>query len=147
MEKIALSPCFPTMHAHVFGAALRTLQHQVQWYIASNVTVLQERQEHARMCRAAQVAPIPADIQDRRVEITGPVDRKMVINALNSGASVYMADFEDSNAPTWCANSARMCPACLLRHPLWCACGRELVLCAPPCIDICHGRRCTCIFL
>ena len=49
-----------------------------------------------------QVAPIPGDIQDRRVEITGPVDRKMVINALNSGASVYMADFEDSNAPTWC---------------------------------------------
>ena len=49
-----------------------------------------------------QVAPIPEDIQDRRVEITGPVDRKMVINALNSGANVYMADFEDSNAPTWC---------------------------------------------
>lgn len=47
------------------------------------------------------VAPIPADLQDRRVEITGPTDRKMVINALNSGASVFMADFEDSNAPTW----------------------------------------------
>lgn len=47
------------------------------------------------------VAPLPADIRDRRVEITGPVDRKMVINALNSGASVFMADFEDSNAPTW----------------------------------------------
>jgi len=46
------------------------------------------------------VAPIPADLQDRRVEITGPVDRKMVINALNSGASVFMADFEDSNSPT-----------------------------------------------
>ena len=57
------------------------------------------------MRRCAQVAPIPADIQDRRVEITGPVDRKMVINALNSGASVYMADFEDSNAPTWCARA------------------------------------------
>ncbi len=52
-----------------------------------------------------QVAPIPEDIQDRRVEITGPVDRKMVINALNSGANVYMADFEDSNAPTWCASA------------------------------------------
>lgn len=48
-----------------------------------------------------QCAPIPADISDRRVEITGPVDRKMVINGLNSGASVYMADFEDSTAPTW----------------------------------------------
>ena len=48
-----------------------------------------------------RVAPIPADLQDRRVEITGPVDRKMVINALNSGANVYMADFEDANSPTW----------------------------------------------
>jgi malate synthase len=48
-----------------------------------------------------QVAPIPADLLDRRVEITGPVDRKMIINALNSGASVFMADFEDSNSPTW----------------------------------------------
>ena len=46
-------------------------------------------------------APIPADLTDRRVEITGPVDRKMIINALNSGANVFMADFEDSNAPTW----------------------------------------------
>ncbi|MDN5201771.1 malate synthase A [Fulvivirgaceae bacterium BMA10] len=48
-----------------------------------------------------QVASIPADLQDRRTEITGPVDRKMIINALNSGAKVFMADFEDSNAPTW----------------------------------------------
>ncbi|HEX8171023.1 MAG TPA: malate synthase A [Thermoanaerobaculia bacterium] len=47
------------------------------------------------------VAPIPDDLQDRRVEITGPVDRKMIINALNSGANVFMADFEDANAPTW----------------------------------------------
>src|SRR5450432_3810217 len=46
-------------------------------------------------------APVPADIQDRRVEITGPVDRKMIINALNSGASVFMADFEDANTPKW----------------------------------------------
>ncbi len=45
-------------------------------------------------------APVPADIQDRRTEITGPVDRKMIINALNSGAKVFMADFEDSNSPT-----------------------------------------------
>ncbi|MDH3495181.1 MAG: malate synthase A [Gemmatimonadota bacterium] len=50
------------------------------------------------------VAAIPRDLQDRRVEITGPVDRKMVINALNSGASVYMADFEDANSPTWANN-------------------------------------------
>jgi len=47
------------------------------------------------------VAPIPKDILDRRVEITGPVDRKMIINALNSGAKVFMADFEDSSTPTW----------------------------------------------
>src|SRR2546426_981418 len=48
-----------------------------------------------------RVAPAPADLLDRRVEITGPVDRKMVINALNSGARMFMADFEDSNSPTW----------------------------------------------
>src|ERR1700691_394560 len=47
------------------------------------------------------VAPIPKDLEDRRVEITGPVERKMVINAMNSGANVFMADFEDSNSPTW----------------------------------------------
>jgi malate synthase len=47
------------------------------------------------------VAAIPEDLKDRRVEITGPVDRKMIINALNSGANVFMADFEDSNSPTW----------------------------------------------
>lgn len=49
------------------------------------------------------VAAIPDDLQDRRVEITGPVDRKMIINALNSGARVYMADFEDAHSPTWAA--------------------------------------------
>jgi malate synthase len=48
-----------------------------------------------------KVAPIPADLLDRRVEITGPVDRKMIINALNSGARVFMADFEDATSPTW----------------------------------------------
>jgi len=48
-----------------------------------------------------KVAPVPADLQDRRVEITGPTDRKMVINALNCGAKVFMTDLEDSNSPTW----------------------------------------------
>ncbi|MBV6655173.1 MAG: malate synthase A, partial [Mameliella sp.] len=48
-----------------------------------------------------KVAPLPADLLDRRVEITGPVERKMVINALNSGAKTFMADFEDSNTPNW----------------------------------------------
>ena len=47
------------------------------------------------------ISPVPPDLRDRRVEITGPVDRKMIINALNSGASVFMADFEDATAPTW----------------------------------------------
>jgi malate synthase len=50
---------------------------------------------------AWSVAPAPDELQDHRVEITGPTDRKMVINALNSGARVFMADFEDSTAPTW----------------------------------------------
>ena len=48
-----------------------------------------------------KVAPIPADLLDRRVEITGPVDRKMIVNALNSGAKVFMADFEDASSPTF----------------------------------------------
>jgi malate synthase len=48
-----------------------------------------------------RIAPVPDDLQDRRVEITGPVERKMMINALNSGARCFMADFEDANSPTW----------------------------------------------
>ena len=48
-----------------------------------------------------KIAPIPPDLQDRRVEITGPTERKMIINALNSGANAFMADFEDANSPTW----------------------------------------------
>jgi len=56
---------------------------------------------HVRDDPSWRVAPAPPDLADRRVEITGPVDRKMVINALNSGARVFMADFEDANSPTW----------------------------------------------
>ena len=56
---------------------------------------------HIRADHSWKVAPVPADLQDRRTEITGPVDRKMVINALNSGAKVFMADFEDATSPTW----------------------------------------------
>lgn len=56
---------------------------------------------HIREDMSWKVAPVPSDLQDRRVEITGPTERKMVINALNSGAKVFMTDFEDSNAPTW----------------------------------------------
>lgn len=60
-----------------------------------------ETRESVRENNTWMCAPPPADISDRRVEITGPVDRKMVINGLNSGASTYMADFEDSSSPTW----------------------------------------------
>lgn len=56
---------------------------------------------HIREDASWQVAPIPGDLQNRRVEITGPVERKMMINALNSGANVFMADLEDANSPTW----------------------------------------------
>ena len=56
--------------------------------------------KHIRDDKSWRVASIPADLQDRRTEITGPVDRKMVINALNSGAKVFMADFEDATCPT-----------------------------------------------
>jgi len=68
-----------------------------------NAGALPEFAEETRNVREAAwtVAPVPESIQDRRVEITGPTDRKMVINALNSGARVFMADFEDANAPTW----------------------------------------------
>ncbi|MCI0650647.1 MAG: malate synthase A [Planctomycetes bacterium] len=52
-------------------------------------------------CGEWRIAPVPADLADRRVEITGPVDRKMIINGLNSGARVFMADFEDATSPTW----------------------------------------------
>ena len=60
-----------------------------------------ERPSFVRAPADFTVAPAPADLQDRRVEITGPVERKMMINALNSGAKVFMADFEDANSPTW----------------------------------------------
>ena len=76
-----------------------------------------------------RVAPIPHDLVDRRVEITGPVDRKMVINALNSGANVFMADFEDSNSPTWLNNLAGQteCSGCRPRRHHLRQSGRETV--------------------
>ena len=57
--------------------------------------------KHIREDDSWRIAPEPDDLQDRRAEITGPVDRKMIINALNSGAKVFMADFEDANTPVW----------------------------------------------
>jgi malate synthase len=74
------------------------------------------------------VAPPPADLRDRRVEITGPVDRKMMINAFNSGARVFMADFEDANAPTWqnvVAGQANVADAARGRLEFTAADGRE----------------------
>jgi len=59
------------------------------------------RRRRASAVPIGRFAPQPADMLDRRVEITGPTDRKMVINALNCGASVFMADFEDADTPTW----------------------------------------------
>src|SRR5947209_6311977 len=60
-----------------------------------------EETRHVREDSSWRVSPVPQDLQDRRCEITGPVERKMMINALNSGARVFMADFEDANSPTW----------------------------------------------
>ena len=95
---------FVAMIERRFGAKRRQLLHRRE--------VIQERIDAGEMpdfpaetaeIRAAEwtVAEIPADLLDRRVEITGPTGRKMIINALNSGANVFMADFEDANSPTW----------------------------------------------
>ena len=77
----------------------RRRERRAQWASGHTLDFLAE----TAAIRAAdwRVAPIPADLVKRTVEITGPVDRKMIINALNSGADVFMADFEDSTAPTW----------------------------------------------
>ncbi len=101
-----------TPEATAFLLKLSTeFEHRRQELLARRRVVQQEIDEgkmpnflaETASIRAAEwrVAPIPKDLLDRRVEITGPVDRKMIINALNSGASVFMADFEDSNSPTW----------------------------------------------
>jgi malate synthase len=77
----------------------RRRQRQAELDAGANPRFLAE----TRAVREAEwrVAPAPADLWDRRCEITGPVDRKMMINALNSGARVFMADYEDANSPTW----------------------------------------------
>ncbi|HSN16606.1 MAG TPA: malate synthase A [Gammaproteobacteria bacterium] len=90
--------------AHRFHTRLKELlkaREQRQGYFDSGE--LPDFRPDTREIRESEwkVGPIPADLQDRRVEITGPTERKMIINALNSGAKVFMADFEDSLAPTW----------------------------------------------
>lgn len=79
------------------------LRARVERQAAIDAGTMPDFPEETRSSREGswQVAPVPGDLQDRRVEITGPTDRKMVINALNSGARTFMADFEDANSPTW----------------------------------------------
>ncbi len=106
-------------HADILSAdALRFLERLVREFNGQREELLRGRAQRQREIDAGQrpdflpatehirradwtVTAIPPDLRDRRVEITGPTDRKMIINALNSGASVYMADFEDANSPTW----------------------------------------------
>ncbi|MGH2502686.1 MAG: malate synthase A, partial [Ktedonobacterales bacterium] len=79
------------------------LQRRIERQQQFDAGVLPDFLPETAEVRAAdwRIASFPEEIADRRVEITGPVDRKMIINALNSGACVYMADFEDSHSPTW----------------------------------------------
>lgn len=109
----------PDQYAEVISAdALRFVERLVREFNPRREELLERRRERQREIDAGKfpdflpetegirqadwsVNFIPADLEDRRVEITGPTDRKMVINALNSGASVFMADFEDANSPTW----------------------------------------------
>ncbi|KAL4427703.1 hypothetical protein ABPG75_001792 [Micractinium tetrahymenae] len=112
------APIPPEFRRILTPEALQFVAHLARCYTPRVEELLQRRRERqARFDAGAKpdwlpetkhiregnwkVAPLPADLLDRRVEITGPTDRKMVINALNSGASVYMPDFEDSNCPTW----------------------------------------------
>ncbi len=88
-----------------FGETRRTLlQKRVERQVVIDAGTMPDflpATKHVREEASWKVAAIPADLQNRRVEITGPVERKMMINALNSGANVFMADFEDANSPTW----------------------------------------------
>lgn len=81
-------------------ALLEARKYRQQAYDRREFPFFRAETEHIRKSEWV-VAPIPEELRDRRVEITGPAERKMVINALNSGARVFMADFEDANAPTW----------------------------------------------
>lgn len=94
------------LHTRFNGRRLQLLQEREARQSRLDAGELPDFLPETRHIRTADwtVAPLPADILDRRVEITGPVDRKMIINALNSGAKVFMADFEDSNSPMWTNN-------------------------------------------
>ncbi len=113
-----LAPVGPAHEAILTAEALEFVGSLARDFAPTRDVLLARRRERQRRFDAGErpdflpetrevreadwtVAPLPSDLLDRRVEITGPVDRKMIINALNSGARVFMADFEDSNAPTW----------------------------------------------
>ena len=87
-------------HRGQLDTLLAFRRDRAAWYDKGRLPGFTTQLPEARTT-AWTIAPLPADLLDRRVEITGPVDRKMVINALNSGASVFMADFEDATTPTW----------------------------------------------
>lgn len=91
------------LHNRFDKKRLSILKNRAQQQLLFDLETYPSFPENTKEIRNSEwyAAPIPADLQDRRVEITGPVDRKMVINALNSGAKTFMADFEDSNAPLW----------------------------------------------
>ena len=92
-----------SLHRHFNGRRQELLAHRMERQKRFDAGELPDFLAETKHIREADwtVAPIPADLQDRRVEITGPVDRKMIVNALNSGAKVFMTDFEDASSPTW----------------------------------------------
>ncbi|MBI2421357.1 MAG: malate synthase A [Candidatus Hydrogenedentes bacterium] len=94
---------YATLHREFNSRRLELLQNRKTRQVAVDAGQMPDFFPETQSIREGdwKVDPVPADFQDRRVEITGPVDRKMVINALNSGAKTYMADFEDSHCPTW----------------------------------------------
>ena len=91
------------LHQKFNRSRLQLLDERAKRQVKFDLGEFPDFPKETEQTRAAnwRIKKIPEDLQDRRVEITGPVDRKMVINALNSGAKTFMADFEDSNAPTW----------------------------------------------
>ena len=92
-----------SLHRRFNGRRLELLEARAERQAAFDEGALPDFPAATAPLRAAEwrVAPVPTDLTDRRVEITGPVDRKMIINALNAPVQAFMADFEDSCAPTW----------------------------------------------
>ncbi|HMP53038.1 MAG TPA: malate synthase A, partial [Candidatus Melainabacteria bacterium] len=91
------------LHHHFDSQRLSLLERRQERQAALDGGILPDFLVRTKEIRESEwkVAPAPHDLNDRRVEITGPVERKMMINALNSGAKVFMADFEDALSPTW----------------------------------------------